>query len=149
MEIARRMFRDYQTFLNVDLCFQGFQAELAELPGGYAPPRGGIWIAEDGAATVGCVALRPMKGEANIAELKRLYVLDQARGSGLGRRLCNIALEAAKAERYTEIWLDTLPFLTTAISMYRKMGFVDMAPLPSANTPHDLVYFRLPLAATN
>jgi len=143
MDIARAMFRDYQAFLNVDLCFQGFEDELAALPGGYAPPSGGIWIAEGASGVVGCVAFRPMQGQVGIAELKRLYVLDRVRGSGLGRRLCETALTVARDAGYGEVWLDTLPWLTAAIAMYRTMGFVDMPASADANTPHELVYLRL------
>lgn len=154
MATARRMFELYQDFLGVDLCFQNFQAELDGLPGDYAAPEGGIWIATDGVEPDGvcaCVALRPQKGVPNAAELKRLYVFDRARGHGLGRRLCDVAIEAARTAGYGEIRLDTLPTLTTAIALYRAMGFVDSGPPPgspapaSADAPDGLVYLSFSL----
>src|SRR5215831_9270511 len=83
---VRTLFRDYAASLSVDLAYQDFAAEVAGLPGAYAPPRGALVLAREGAgAAVGCVALRPMD-EPGAAEIKRLYVTPQGRGAGLGRR---------------------------------------------------------------
>lgn len=116
----------YGAALGVDLRFQGFAQDLAELPGVYAPERGGaLLIARaSGAqrAPLGCVALRALAAP-DICEMKRMYVAPQARGLGLGRALANAILAAARDLRYREIRLDTLPHLHEAIALYRDLGF--------------------------
>jgi putative acetyltransferase len=113
LDEVRTLFRDYQSELGVDLCFQSFNEELATLPGNYDP----ILIVP-GAA---CAALRPLSVETG--EMKRLYVRPSHRGQGLGRRLTEAIIHAARAKGYRSLRLDTLPQLTTAIAMYRAMGF--------------------------
>ena len=122
---CRALFEAYQRGLGVDLCFQGFAAELAGLPGDYAPPRGRLLIARDGAEAVGCVALRPL-GE-NDCEMKRMYVRASHRGTGLGRALAERIVAEARAIGYACMKLDTLPRLTSALALYRSMGFVETA----------------------
>lgn len=121
------LFRAYAAALDVDLCFQGFERELAELPGAYAPPRGALLLArgEDGAA-LGCIALRPL--DANACELKRLYVRPETRGTGLGRALVGAILAEATRLGYREIKLDTLPQLKEAMALYRSFGFQPVTP---------------------
>ncbi len=113
LDEVRTLFREYQAELDVDLCFQSFNEELATLPGKYDP----ILIVP-GAA---CVALRPLAPE--IGEMKRLYVRPSHRGTGLGRKLTEAIIDAARRKGYRMLRLDTLPQLTTAIAMYRTMGF--------------------------
>jgi len=84
-EQARQLFKEYATWLQIDLCFQGFEKELAELPGDYASPGGRLLLAYDDAQLVGCVALRKI-GEG-VCEMKRLFLRDRFRGKGLGRSL--------------------------------------------------------------
>ncbi len=126
VEDARRLFREYQRSLGVDLCFQNFEKELANLPGAYAPPKGRLYVARNGDALVGCIALRPLEGDA--CEMKRLYVRSQARGSGLGRRLARLVIEEAQRIGYERMRLDTLPSMTSAIGLYRDLGLVEIAP---------------------
>lgn len=116
-----RLFREYEASIEIDLCFQDFEAELAGLPGKYAPPSGALLLAqaEDGSA-IGCVALRPFQGGC---EMKRLYVSPEGRGMGLGGALVRAILEEAIRLGYSEIFLDTLPTMTEAISRYEKNGF--------------------------
>jgi len=124
----KRLFRAYAESLPIDLAYQGFEEELAALPGKYAPPAGALLIARgaDGGA-VGCVALRPIAGEA-VCEMKRLYVVPEARGGGLGGALIAAVVETARAAGYREMRLDTLPTMAAAQAMYARAGFREIAP---------------------
>lgn len=133
----RRLLAGYAAGLSVDLSFQGFAAELAGLPGAYAPPRGALLLARgpDG-SLLGCVALRPGPDPAS-AEMKRLYVAPEARGLALGRRLALAALDAARVAGYGRVVLDTLPEMAAAQALYARLGFSDIAaytgnPVPGA-----------------
>ena len=121
------LFREYAASIGVDLAYQGFEAELAALPGQYAPPGGTLLLARhaDGQA-LGCVAIR--RRQDGVAEMKRLYVSPAARGLGLGRGLLQAAIAAAVAMGYRELRLDTLPTMGEAIALYRKAGFIPVAP---------------------
>lgn len=124
--LARRLFVEYQRAIGVDLCFQGFQAEVAGLPGAYAPPRGRLFIARVDGRPAGCGALRPLSGDA--AEMKRMWVRPAFRGLGLGRAVAEALLAAARAEGYARVRLDTLPVMTEARGLYRSLGFGEVAP---------------------
>jgi ribosomal protein S18 acetylase RimI-like enzyme len=126
VEECRVLFREYQRSLGVSLCFQGFEAELAGLPGDYAPPKGRLYIARRDGAPAGCVALRPLFHRD--AEMKRLYVRPAHRGSGLGRALARRVIDEARAAGYETLKLDTLPSMHAAQNMYAKLGFADTAP---------------------
>jgi ribosomal protein S18 acetylase RimI-like enzyme len=123
---VRSLFREYADGLGIDLDFQGFEAEMAGLPGKYAGAAGRLLLAWSGAAAVGCVALRPLAGDS--CEMKRLYVRPQVRGEQLGRRLaeriCKEALEAG----YSRICLDTLPTMGAAQKLYQSLGFKPTEP---------------------
>ena len=123
MARVRELFEEYQEWLGVDLCFQEFGAELAALPGIYAPPEGRLFLVfdRDDDRLVGCVALRPRDGER--AEMKRLYVRSEWRRRGLGRYLTEICLTEARRAGYRELCLDTLAQLQAARALYRDMGF--------------------------
>lgn len=132
---VRRLMADYAAALGVDLSFQGFAAELAALPGPYAPPGGALLLARGAnGAAVGCVALRPGPG-AETCEMKRLYVAPAARGAALGRALAEAAFDAARAAGYRRIVLDTLAGMDAAQGLYARLGFADVPaycdnPLP-------------------
>ena len=131
MDVAREMFREYQQWLGVDLCFQDFDGELAGLPGKYAAPDGEIFIASDADAdaVVGIVAVRQIGDPADkLSEMKRLYVREEWRGHGVGRTLANRAVAFAAKAGYQRMVLDTLTRLETAKEMYGRMGFVETEP---------------------
>ena len=127
------LFREYAGLVAEALCFQDFDRELAVLPGAYAPPGGVLLIARDGDAPAGCVALRRL--DAGSGEMKRMYVRERYRGSGLGRRLAIEVIEEARKRNYARVVLDTLPKLAAAIALYRDLGFRETAPYLESPTP--------------
>lgn len=123
---VRELIAEYQVSLGVDLEFQGFSAELAGLPGTYAPPRGTLLLARLDGAAVGCVAVRPI--DDVVCEMKRLYVRPGGRGHGLGRTLAERAIAHARAAGFRRMLLDTLPTMGDAQALYGRLGFVDVPP---------------------
>jgi ribosomal protein S18 acetylase RimI-like enzyme len=123
---VRALLEEYASALGVDLGFQEFDRELAELPGAYAPPRGALLVARRGGETIGCVGLRPLDEQR--CELKRLYVRPVARGGGTGRALTEAALAEARRLGYRRVLLDTLPGMEAAQRLYVELGFRDVAP---------------------
>jgi len=155
--LARALFAEYARWLKVDLCFQGFDRELATLPGAYAPPSGRLLLAGPPGQAFGCIALRPVgilggsTGDAstgpiatNIGEVKRLYVQPAHRSGGWGRGLAASLIADARAIGYGELKLDTLDWMADARRLYAKLGFRECAayydnPLPG------VVYMALAL----
>jgi carbonic anhydrase len=124
--LARQLFEEYASWLEINLCFQNFDKELASLPGDYALPRGRLFLAIEDDQLAGCVALRPLPDRA--CEMKRLYVRPTFRGRGLGRKLVATILEAAREIGYERMLLDTLPGkMAQALAMYRRLGFKEIA----------------------
>jgi putative acetyltransferase len=136
MPVVRRLFEEYANAIGIDLGFQGFEQELANLPGMYAPTRGGIFLAvAAGSRAVGCVAVRPLERDA--CEMKRLYVQPGARGAEVGRHLALTAVGCGCAKGYRVMRLDTLATMTAARALYRSIGFREVAaycynPFPDA-----------------
>lgn len=125
---VRGLFVEYQAGLGVDLCFQGFDEELAGLPGDYAPPGGCLLVGRAGPddAAVACVALRRLDRET--CEMKRLYVQPSQRGSGLGPALAEAVISEARRIGYARMRLDTLPMMTEAAALYQRLGFREIDP---------------------
>jgi ribosomal protein S18 acetylase RimI-like enzyme len=124
------IFREYAASLDVDLCFQDFDAELASLPGEYAPPRGHLLLAFVNGELAGCGALRPFADaeDGNACEMKRLYVRPACRGVGLGRILAKELFDEARRVGYTTMLLDTLDDMEAARELYASLGFVEIPP---------------------
>ncbi|MBA2703777.1 MAG: GNAT family N-acetyltransferase [Blastocatellia bacterium] len=131
---ARELFEEYASWIEISLCFQNFDKELAGLPGDYAPPGGRLFLAVDGDDVMGGVALREIGDR--VGEVKRLYVRPEFRGRGLGRTLTEKLIAEAKQIGYARLRLDTLPGkMDQAIAMYRSFGFQEIEP-----------YYRNPVA---
>jgi len=145
LEAARELFREYAASLDLDLEFQGFAAELASLPGEYAPPRGALLLAVEGDVVLGCVGLRPLEWPMT-AELKRLYVRPGGRGRGLGVALSLAALKLAQEAGYGRVRLDTLPSMAWAQRLYEDLGFRDIGAY-RFNPVADARYMELDLGA--
>jgi ribosomal protein S18 acetylase RimI-like enzyme len=142
LDLARALFREYQAAIGVDLCFQGFEAELAALPGAYARPAGRLLLAWRGDELAGCGALRPL--EPGVAELKRMWTRPDQRGHGVARTVATALLEAARAGRYRTVRLDTLDWMTAARALYASLGFVERGPYYPNPLP-GVVYMELAL----
>jgi GNAT superfamily N-acetyltransferase len=144
IEACRALFAEYEKGLGVSLCFQGFEQELAGLPGAYARPRGRLLLARVAGMPAGCGALRPLTGTD--AEMKRLYVREQFRGMGLGRMLAECLIDDAKAIGYRTLKLDTLPSMSQAHALYAALRFVETAPY-NDNPVAGVRFMSLDLAA--
>ena len=143
VEQARELFLEYAKSLGFSLCFQGFDQELAGLPGGYAPPEGRLLLAEFEGQLAGCVALHKL--EEGICEMKRLYVRPAFRGKGLGRVLVERIIAEARSLGYQRMRLDTVePVMKDAVAMYRRFGFREIAPY-CVNPQAGVIYMELDL----
>jgi ribosomal protein S18 acetylase RimI-like enzyme len=131
----REMLHEYADWLKVDLCFQNFDAEVAGLPGDYAPPSGALLIARIDGQPAGMVALR--RKDQDRCEMKRLFVRQAARGMRLGRALAERIILEARTRGYREMVLDTLPVMQDAQRLYVALGFRDIEP-----------YYQSPITGT-
>ncbi|HZI29302.1 MAG TPA: GNAT family N-acetyltransferase [Gemmatimonadaceae bacterium] len=136
----RQLFQEYADSLGVDLNYQGFDREVRELPGDYAPPAGALLLARHDHDIVGCVGVRPF--DERTAEMKRLYVRPSGRGLGLGRTLAEAAITFARDAGFERMRLDTLPQMQRAQALYRTLGFVSIDPYRFSAVP-GTVYMEL------
>ncbi|HKA24742.1 MAG TPA: GNAT family N-acetyltransferase [Candidatus Eisenbacteria bacterium] len=128
IETVRQLFREYADSLDVDLCFQNFDEELANLPGDYGESvRGRLLLAEVDGKAAGCVGLRALEG-GEVCEMKRLYIRPACRGRGVARALVLTLVEEARRLEYRRMRLDTLPSMQQARALYERLGFVPIAP---------------------
>ena len=127
---TRQIFTEYATQLGIDLCFQNFDAELADLPGEYSEPRGALLLALVDGEIAGCCGLRALDSVdyPNAAEMKRLYVRKAFRRFGLGRQLADAMLDMARMAGYQSVLLDTLDDMESARALYAELGFEDIPP---------------------
>lgn len=130
LDATRLLFDEYAAQLGIDLCFQNFQAELANLPGEYAAPDGMLLLALVDGELAGCCALRPLDSAdySNAGEMKRLFVRKAFRGFGLGRQLAETVLDAARLAGYHSVLLDTLDDMESARALYSELGFLEIPP---------------------
>jgi GNAT superfamily N-acetyltransferase len=133
VEAIRQLFREYAESLPFTLDFQGFDEELAGLPGAYGPPRGALFIARVEGRPVGCAGLRAL--DDTTCELKRLFVRPGRRGSGLGGQLTAAALAEARRLRYRRMRLDTVPGMEKAQALYQRLGFREIPPYADNPVP--------------
>ena len=135
---TRDLFREYESWLGLDLCFQGFEAELAALPGKYAPPDGRLLLAYSDDKLAGCIAMRKL--EEGVCEMKRLFVRDEFRGHKVGIALIEHLIADAREIGYAKMRLDTHPpKMGKAVSLYESHGFAEI-PAYYYN-PHEGVLF--------
>ena len=139
---VKLLIEKYVKFLGMDLEFQGFSNEMDALNSMYATPRGAMILAKDKKKLIGCIGLRPFRNK--IAEMKRMYVDEEYRGKGIGEKLLKSFLEKARQLKYERIWLDTLPELKAANSLYKKYGFKEMDPY-RYNPRSDAIFLELVL----
>lgn len=125
-ETVRALFLAYARSLGFDLSFQNFDAEVAALPGAYAPPSGGLFLGFVDGEPMGCVAFRRL--DAEICEMKRLYVNPQSRRLRLGGRLAREVIEAGRQAGYKAMRLDTIRTMQAAMDLYRSLGFRSIPP---------------------
>ena len=138
---VRGLWREYERWLGLDLCFQNFEQELATLPGKYAPPDGRLYLAADGERVAGSVAFRKI-GDG-VCEMKRLYVRPEFRGRGLGRQLTLMLIEEARGAGYARMRLDTLPAkMGRAVEVYRSLGFREVEPYYNSGN-NELIFMEL------
>ena len=127
IEETRKIFREYEAWLDLDLCFQGFESELANLPGKYSPPDGRLFLAVSNGKVAGCVALRKL--EDGICEMKRLFVRQEFQGQKIGIALLEKLIAEAKAIGYQKLRLDTYPQkMQKAVGLYESYGFRQIEP---------------------
>lgn len=127
IEQARTLFREYEAWFGLNLCFQNFDEEVANLPGKYAPPDGRLFLAFAEGEPAGCIALRKL--EEKTCEMKRLFVREDFRGAGIGKILIEKLIAEAREIGYKKMRLDTFPpKMSKAVELYKSYGFYETKP---------------------
>ena len=135
---SRRLFREYEAWFGLSLCFQGFDEEIASLPWKYVKPDGRLFLAYSDDKLAGCIAMRKL--EDGICEMKRLYVRDGFRGQKIGLQLIEKLIDEARKENYKTMRLDTFPpKMGKAVGLYEAHGFRPIPPY--YHNPYDDVLF--------
>jgi len=135
---AREIFREYEAWIGLSLCFQNFEEELANLPGKYAPPDGRLYLAYSDDDLAGCIAMRKL--EDGVCEMKRLFVRDRFRGQKIGIALIEKIIDEARSIGYNKLRLDTYPpKMQKAVELYKSYGFREIAPY--YHNPHSETLF--------
>lgn len=138
IEQARSLFREYEAWLGISLCFQNFEEEVANLPGRYAAPDGRLFLAFVDENPAGCIALRKL--EEGVCEMKRLFVREDFRGRKIGIILIEKLIEEAKAIGYQKMRLDTYPAkMANAVKLYESHGFREIPPY--YDNPHGEILY--------
>jgi len=145
LEEVRSLFREYADSLGVDLCFQGFDQELRTLPGEYLRPKGRLLLARWKNQVAGCVALREIG--PGVCEMKRLYLRPAYRSLGIGRTLALRCVREASTAGYQSMRLDSLPSMTSALTLYRELGFQEIPPYRN-NPVEGAVFLELQLGTS-
>jgi ribosomal protein S18 acetylase RimI-like enzyme len=139
---VRQLLVEYAESLGFSLCFEGFDQELAGLPGSYSPPRGCLLVVAAGDRLVGCVALRPVNDD--VCEMKRLFLRPAWRRAGAGRQLVLELMRRARAAGYRTMRLHTLPVMASAVALYRVLGFREIPPY-DPDPPAGALFFEVEL----
>jgi len=141
-DTARALFREYQQWLTIEICFQSFEAELSSLPMPYLPPRGALLLALEADEVAGCGAFRPLADGS--CELKRMFLRPRFRGKGRGRRMATALIGRARAAGYPSMRLDTFPLMREAVALYQSLGFRQIERY--YDNPHpDALFYQLDL----
>lgn len=144
IETARRLFREYETWFGLSLCFQDFESEVRDLPGKYAMPDGRLLLAYIDDIAGGCIALRKL--EEGVCEMKRLFVREEFRGRGIGVALIQKIIEEARFIGYKKLRLDTFaPKMGKAVKLYRSHGFREIPPYYDNPYAADVLFMELDL----
>jgi putative acetyltransferase len=142
IQAVRDIFIEYENWLGVSLCFQGFEEELAGLPGKYSPPDGRLLLALEDGDVAGCVAFRPIDDET--CEMKRLFVRERFQGMGIGKQLLEMVINDAREAGFKRMRLDSwIPRMGKAIEMYRRHGFYEIEPYNE--NPYEMIYMEIAL----
>jgi len=141
IQTVRELFREYESWLGMDLCFQGFDEELQTLPGRYEPPDGRLYIASADEKAAGCIGMRKL--EDGICEMKRLYLRSAFRGQGIGNALIEKLINEARSAGYKRMRLDTHPpKMGKAVGLYESYGFRQIPPYYDNPNP-DVLFMEL------
>lgn len=142
LNVVRTLFREYAAWLDLEDEYRQFERELADLPGAYGPPRGALLLAWVDGELAGCIAMRPL--EADLCEMKRLWVRTNFRGQGVGAALARAVMERAAERGYGRMRLDTLHHMKAAQTLYATLGFRPIAPYNS-NPPSQTLFMEAQL----